>query len=145
MERPRRLAATAVSSRKSALEELKALREKGGSTLGDDEGNVADAKATRKRRIDTFELKEDEQLYDVVDEREYKKTVERQRADADGFIVDDDGLGYGDGDDDVWGRDYEEDDDDLDEDGVRQRRRTGEIGWQCVFLWLAVQVVKSRT
>ena len=127
MERPRRSAASAVSSRKSALEELKALREKGSSAFGDDVGNDADAKVTRKRRIDTFELKEDEQLYDVVDEGEYKKTVERQRADADGFIVDDDGLGYNDGDDDVWGRDYDQDDDDLDEDGVRQRRRTGEI------------------
>ena len=62
-------------SRAKALAEIKALR------------------AAGKTRLSTYEVVEQEQLYDEVDEDGYKKVV-RNRLDQDDFIVDDNGEGY---------------------------------------------------
>ena len=62
-------------SRAAKLAELKALR------------------AAGKTRLSTYEVEEEEQLYDEVDEDGYKKIV-RSRLDQDDFIVDDNGEGY---------------------------------------------------
>jgi len=62
-------------SRAKALAEIKALR------------------AAGKTRLSTYEVEEEEQLYDTVDEDGYKKIV-RNRLDQDDFIVDDNGEGY---------------------------------------------------
>lgn len=43
--------------------------------------------------LDDFELKEEEDVYEYVDEDEYQKVVDARRQRED-FIVDDDGLGY---------------------------------------------------
>jgi len=43
--------------------------------------------------VDDFELKEEEDIYEYVDEDEYQKVVDARRQRED-FIVDDDGLGY---------------------------------------------------
>lgn len=73
-------------SRAAALAELRALR------------------AAGKKRGTTYEVAEEEQLYDEVDEEGYKKVV-RGRLDEDDFIVDDNGEGYADDGREEWDRD----------------------------------------
>jgi DNA polymerase alpha subunit A len=69
----------------SALEQLKAAREGGA------------------KRLDKFSLKEEEAVYDVVEDNEYAKIVSKRRAEAGDFIVDDNGAGYAEmGEDDYW-------------------------------------------
>jgi DNA polymerase alpha subunit A len=70
-------------SRASKLAELRALR------------------AAGKTRLSTYEVVEEEQLYDEVDEEGYKKVV-RGRLDQDDFIVDDNGEGYADDGREEW-------------------------------------------
>ncbi|KAF2871921.1 DNA polymerase alpha catalytic subunit A [Massariosphaeria phaeospora] len=74
-------------SRASKLAELRALR------------------AAGKTRLSTYEVAEEEQLYDEVDEEGYK-TVVRNRLDQDDFIVDDDGTGYADDGREEWDGDH---------------------------------------
>ncbi|KAI8937000.1 hypothetical protein NX059_006224 [Plenodomus lindquistii] len=70
-------------SRAKALAEIKALR------------------AAGKTRLSTYEVEEEEQLYDTVDDEGYKKIV-RNRLDQDDFIVDDNGEGYVDDGREEW-------------------------------------------
>jgi DNA polymerase alpha subunit A len=70
-------------SRAAKLAELRALR------------------AAGKTRLSTYEVAEEEQLYDEVDEEGYKKVV-RSRLDQDDFIVDDNGEGYADDGREDW-------------------------------------------
>ncbi|KAF2006808.1 hypothetical protein P154DRAFT_614940 [Amniculicola lignicola CBS 123094] len=74
-------------SRAAKLAELKALR------------------AAGKTRLSTYEVAEEEQLYDEVDEEGYKKVV-RGRLDQDDFIVDDNGEGYADDGREEWDGDH---------------------------------------
>jgi DNA polymerase alpha subunit A len=74
-------------SRASKLAELRALR------------------AAGKTRLSTYEVAEEEQLYDEVDEEGYKKVV-RSRLDQDDFIVDDNGEGYADDGREEWDGDH---------------------------------------
>jgi len=62
------------SSKLSALERLKLARENGG-------------------RDEQFEMPEEENVYDVLDEESYKQTVNSRRERED-FVVDDEGIGY---------------------------------------------------
>ncbi|KAK7191465.1 hypothetical protein DPSP01_002935 [Paraphaeosphaeria sporulosa] len=64
-----------MSSRAAALAELRKNRAGG------------------KTRLSSYQVAEEEQLYDEVDEEGYKKVV-RNRLDQDDFIVDDNGEGY---------------------------------------------------
>ena len=64
-----------MSSRAAALAELRKNRAGG------------------KTRLSSYQVAEEEQLYDEVDEEGYKKVV-RDRLDQDDFIVDDNGEGY---------------------------------------------------
>lgn len=70
-------------SRAARLAELRALR------------------ASKKSRLSTYEVEEDEQLYEEVDEEGYKKVV-RARLDRDDFVVDDNGEGYADDGREEW-------------------------------------------
>ena len=74
-------------SRAAKLAELRALR------------------AAGKTRLSTYEVAEEEQLYDEVDEEGYKKVV-RGRLDQDDFIVDDNGEGYADDGREEWDGDH---------------------------------------
>jgi len=74
-------------SRADKLAELRALR------------------AAGKTRLSTYEVVEEEQLYDEVDEEGYKKVV-RGRLDQDDFIVDDNGEGYVDDGREEWDGDH---------------------------------------
>ncbi|EFJ15342.1 hypothetical protein SELMODRAFT_234261 [Selaginella moellendorffii] len=86
-ENARRAAGAAgqASARSAALEQLKRLREGGG------------------RRVDTFELKVEEQIFDRLDEKDYALLVAKRRLESQDFVVDDDGLGYADiGEEENW-------------------------------------------
>ncbi|GLJ35374.1 hypothetical protein SUGI_0711430 [Cryptomeria japonica] len=73
------------SARSAALQQLKNLRQQGG------------------RRVDGFDLKLEEKIYDTVAEDDYAQLVAKRRADAKDFVVDDAGLGYCDiGEEDDW-------------------------------------------
>jgi DNA polymerase alpha subunit A len=72
-----------MASRAARLAELRALRAGG------------------KTRLATYEVEEVEQIYEEVDEEDYKKVV-RKRLDDDDFVVDDNGEGYADDGREDW-------------------------------------------
>lgn len=77
-----------ASARSEALERLKA-RIRGG----------------RRSDGDGYQIKLDNPIYDTVEEDEYNALVAKRREEARGFIVDDDGLGYGDeGEEEDWSK-----------------------------------------
>ena len=70
-------------SKRNKLAELRALR------------------ASGKKAFDTYEVAEEENLYEEVDENQYKKIV-RDRLNQDDFVVDDNGEGYADDGREEW-------------------------------------------
>ena len=64
-------------------------------------------RASGKTRLSTYEVQEEERLYEEVDEEGYKKVV-RSRLDRDDFVIDDNGEGYADDGREEWigERDY---------------------------------------
>lgn len=70
-------------SRAARLAELRALR------------------ASGKTRLSTYQVEEEENVYDEVDEEGYKKIV-RGRLDRDDFVIDDNGEGYADDGREEW-------------------------------------------
>ncbi|CAA2966660.1 DNA polymerase alpha catalytic subunit [Olea europaea subsp. europaea] len=80
----RRTRGAAAEARAEALERLKALRSGG------------------RRDLD-FQVKVEQPIYDTVDEDEYEALVAKRREEVKGFIIDDNGLGYGDeGQEEDW-------------------------------------------
>ncbi|XP_058109892.1 DNA polymerase alpha catalytic subunit [Magnolia sinica] len=74
-----------AAARADALERLRALRSGG------------------RRSESSFQIKMEEPVYDTVAENEYAALVAKRREAARDFIVDDDGLGYGDeGEEEDW-------------------------------------------
>jgi DNA polymerase alpha subunit A len=67
-----------------------------------------------KKKFDTYEVEEAEDLYEEVDENQYKKIV-RDRLNQDDFVVDDNGEGYADDGREEWDRvrAYESESDDA--------------------------------
>lgn len=74
-----------AASSRSKFAELRALRESG------------------KKRLDTYEVQQQEDLYEEVDEDGYKKVV-RERLNQDDFVIDDNGEGYADDGREEWDR-----------------------------------------
>ncbi|KAI1854600.1 hypothetical protein JX265_007530 [Neoarthrinium moseri] len=74
-----------VASRRAKLAELKAL------------------KASGKKAFDAYEVEQEQDLYEEVDENQYKKIV-RDRLNQDDFVVDDNGEGYADDGREDWDR-----------------------------------------
>ena len=70
-------------SHRSKLEELRALR------------------ASGKKRLASYQVEDEGDVYEEVDEEGYKKLV-RQRLDRDDFVVDDNGEGYADDGREDW-------------------------------------------
>lgn len=88
-----------MSAARAKLAELRALR------------------AAGKKRLSTYEIEEQDDIYEEVDDEGYKKII-RNRLDQDDFVVDDNGEGYADDGREVWNEqvaDYnsESDDDEL--------------------------------
>ncbi|CAM8953824.1 unnamed protein product [Rhodiola kirilowii] len=105
----RRSRGTDSSARSEALERLKAIR-------------------TRGRRSDGglgFQIKMDEPIYDTVDEEEYDALVAKRKEEVKGFIVDDDGLGYGDlGEEEDWTKaEFFSSEEELDEENGRVKKK----------------------
>lgn len=73
-------------SRAARLAELRALRASGNT------------------RLATYEVPEEQKLYEEVDEESYRKVV-RRRLDQDDFVVDDNGEGYADDGREEWDND----------------------------------------
>lgn len=96
------------AARAAKLAELRALR------------------AAGKTRLSTYEVVEEEQLYDEVDEEGYKKVV-RGRLDEDDFIVDDNGEGYADDGREEWDSDRRQTD--SEEDEARPKGKAGMQPW----------------
>eukprot|EP01036_Dinobryon_divergens_P045479 gene45479-60764_t len=70
-------AGSAKEKRKAVLDNLKRARDSVGS------------------RTELHDFKEEEAVYDLLDEAEYEKLVEERRQ-KDDFVIDDEGLGYAD-------------------------------------------------
>lgn len=84
----RRSRGAQATARADALQRLKALRS--GGRRSTEEGGG-------------FHFKMEDRIYDTVDEGEYEALVAKRREEAKNFIVDDDGLGYGDeGQEEDW-------------------------------------------
>ena len=58
-------------------------------------------RAAGKTRLDSYQVVEEDELYEEVDEEGYKKVV-RSRLDQDDFVVDDNGEGYADDGREDW-------------------------------------------
>lgn len=71
------------AARAAKLAELRALR------------------ASGKTRLATYQVQEEERVYEEVDEESYKKVV-RARLDQDDFVIDDNGQGYADDGREEW-------------------------------------------
>lgn len=54
-----------------------------------------------KKRLDTYQVHQEEDLYEEVDEDGYKKVV-RERLNQDDFVIDDNGEGYADDGREEW-------------------------------------------
>ncbi|RDL35239.1 DNA polymerase [Venustampulla echinocandica] len=74
-----------AATARSKFAELRALRESG------------------KKRLDTYQVHQEEDLYEEVDEDGYKKVV-RERLNQDDFVIDDNGEGYADDGREEWDR-----------------------------------------
>lgn len=83
------------ANKRSKFDELRALRQSG------------------KKKFDTYEVADADDLYEEVDENQYKKIV-RDRLNEDDFVVDDNGEGYADDGREEWDRErvYESESDD---------------------------------
>ncbi|KAJ9270292.1 hypothetical protein DTO212C5_3535 [Paecilomyces variotii] len=75
-----------MASARAKLAELRALR------------------AAGKKRLSTYEVEDQGDIYEEVDDEGYKKVV-RQRLDQDDFVVDDNGAGYADDGREEWNDD----------------------------------------
>ncbi|KAF8406300.1 hypothetical protein HHK36_008385 [Tetracentron sinense] len=83
----RRSRGAGAAARADALQRLKALRQGG------------------RRSEGGFQVRMEDPIYDTVAEDDYAALVAKRREEARGFIVDDDGLGYGDeGQEEDWSR-----------------------------------------
>lgn len=74
-----------AASKRNKFAELRALR------------------ASGKKAFDSYEVAQENDLYEEVDETEYKKIV-RERLNQDDFVVDDNGEGYADDGREEWDR-----------------------------------------
>ncbi|KAK0099991.1 DNA-directed DNA polymerase alpha catalytic subunit pol1 [Cadophora gregata] len=62
---------------------------------------LRELRASGKKRLDTYQVQEEEDLYEEVDEDGYKKVV-RERLNQDDFVIDDNGEGYADDGREEW-------------------------------------------
>ncbi|KAK8026626.1 DNA polymerase [Apiospora marii] len=94
------------------------------SRAGNKRNKFAELRALRasgKKAIDSYETEETADLYDEVDENQYKKIV-RERLNEDDFVVDDNGEGYADDGREEWDRVQQHDSDSEDERVIRGGR-----------------------
>jgi DNA polymerase alpha subunit A len=115
-----------VAKRRDKLAELKAL------------------KASGKKAFDAYEVQQDDDLYEEVDENQYKKIV-RDRLNQDDFVVDDNGEGYADDGREEWDRVHNYESDSEDERVIRGHDRKGGELHQTNPLVLAARLTHEYT
>ncbi|KAK8019242.1 DNA polymerase [Apiospora arundinis] len=94
------------------------------SRAGNKRNKFAELRALRasgKKAIDSYEVEDTADLYDEVDENQYKKIV-RERLNQDDFVVDDNGEGYADDGREEWDRVQPHDSESEDERVIRGGR-----------------------
>jgi DNA polymerase alpha subunit A len=64
---------------------------------------LRELRASGKKRLDTYEVLQEADVYEEVDEDGYKKVV-RERLNQDDFVIDDNGEGYADDGREEWDR-----------------------------------------
>jgi len=97
-----------ATNARAKFAELRALRESG------------------KKRLETYEIEQEEDVYEEVDEEGYKKVV-RERLNQDDFVIDDNGEGYADDGREEWDRQPEYGSESEDERPVKGKAgRTGQ-------------------
>lgn len=72
-------------------------------------------RASGKKRLATYEVEDQGDIYDEVDDEGYKKVI-RNRLDEDDFVVDDNGAGYADDGREEWNEGAPQYDSDSDEE-----------------------------
>lgn len=101
-----------VAAKRAKLAELRAL------------------KASGKKFFDSYEVEQEQDLYEEVDENQYKNIV-RDRLNQDDFVVDDNGEGYADDGREDWDRVQQYDSDSEDDRVIRgQDRKSGMLSPQ---------------
>jgi len=82
-------------------------------------------RASGKKRLEIYEVHQEADIYEEVDEDGYKKVV-RDRLNQDDFVIDDNGEGYADDGREEWDRraDY----DTASEDDLPIKNKTGKAG-----------------
>lgn len=104
-----------------------------------DRAKFAELRALRKagkKTFDTYRVREEQDLYEEVDEEGYKKIV-RERLNQDDFVVDDNGEGYADDGREDWDRDRVVYDTDSEDERVIRGRKPGEYWRVCGVQWTA--------
>ncbi len=107
-----------AAAARTKFAELRALRESG------------------KKRLDTYQVHQEDDLYEEVDEDGYKKVV-RDRLNQDDFVIDDNGEGYADDGREEWDRGAGYDSESEDDLPVKGKSgKAGKIYEICVrFVW----------
>ena len=67
---------------------------RGGKKFKNALAELNDLRRNGKKRADTFEVREEEKVYDEVNEDEYARIVQKRRSEGGGFVVGHEGLGY---------------------------------------------------
>lgn len=121
-----------ATGRRSKFEELRALRKAG------------------KKAFDSYEVEDADNLYEEVDENQYKNIV-RERLNRDDFVVDDNGEGYADDGREEWDRAhvYESDSEDdkvartKDRESCKKPLPAGDLDPLCTSRLLTLSVAKK--
>ena len=77
-------------------------------------------RASGKKRLSTYEVEDQGDIYEEVDDEGYKKVI-RNRLDQDDFVVDDNGAGYADDGREDWNEGGPQYDSDSDEENELPR------------------------
>ena len=81
-------------------------------------------RASGKTRLSSYQVAEEESLYEEVDEEAYKKVI-RSRLDQDDFVVDDNGEGYADDGREEWMQERRDSDSGASGDDAPVRGKAG--------------------
>lgn len=103
-------------SRHARLAELRALR------------------ASGKTRLSTYNVEEEENVYEEVDEEGYKKVV-RARLDQDDFVIDDNGEGYADDGREEWMGERRDDSASGSEEELPLKGKAGQSSHRSLPFW----------
>lgn len=109
--RTRGTGSSEASARAAALSELRNLKDKGG------------------RRVDTFQVREEEKIYDSLSEADYNLLVVKRREEVKNFVVADDGLGYADiGEEEDWNVDQYSGESEDEDGGTGKKKKKNADG-----------------